>query len=76
MPAHELAVGNERLLQELEIDAAELTASAEALRQDGQTVVYVAVDGRAAGLLGIADPVKNPKRQTLFAICSRKASAW
>ena len=55
---HDIAVGNERLLEELEIDAAELHAPAETLRQDGQTVAYVAVDGRAAGLLGIADPVK------------------
>jgi len=55
---HEIAVGNQRLLQELEIDAAELSASAEALRQGGETIAYVAVDGRAAGLLGIADPIK------------------
>lgn len=55
---HEIAVGNERLFEELEIDAAELRSRAEELRRDGQTVVYVAVDGRAAGLLGISDPVK------------------
>ena len=55
---HEVGVGNERLFEELEIDAAELQSRAEELRRDGQTVVYVAVDGRAAGLLGIADPIK------------------
>ena len=37
---------------------AELKAKAEQMRADGQTVVFAAVDGRAAGLLGIADPVK------------------
>src|SRR5208337_2978855 len=36
----------------------ELKSNAEKMRLDGETVVYVAVDGRAAGLLGIADPVK------------------
>jgi P-type Cu+ transporter len=55
---HDIAVGNERLLEDLDIDAAELKSQAENLRLNGQTVVYVAVDGRAAGLLGIADPVK------------------
>jgi Cu+-exporting ATPase len=55
---HEVAVGNERLLEELGIQTAELQTRAETMRLDGETVVYVAVDGRAAGLLGVADPVK------------------
>ncbi len=55
---HEIAVGNEALLQELQISADELKAKAEALRKEGQTVVFVAVDGRPAGALGIADPIK------------------
>ncbi len=55
---HELAVGNEKLFVELAIASAELQAPAEAMRLAGETVVYVAVDGRASGLLGIADPVK------------------
>lgn len=55
---HDIAVGNESLFGELEIDTAELKTQAETLRRDGQTVVYVAVDGRGAGLLGIADPIK------------------
>ncbi len=55
---HEVAAGNESLLQELGIDIAELKAHAERIRTDGQTVVFAAVDGRAMGLLGIADPVK------------------
>ena len=55
---HEIAVGNERLFEELNIGAAELSEQSEAMRRDGQTVVFVAMDGRAAGLLGIADPIK------------------
>jgi|HubBroStandDraft_4_1064222.scaffolds.fasta_scaffold07423_3 Cu+-exporting ATPase len=55
---HEVAVGNERLFEELGIDSMQWKVQAEAMRLDGETVVYVAVDGRAAGLLGIADPIK------------------
>jgi Cu+-exporting ATPase len=55
---HEIAIGNELLLEELGVSAAELSGQSEAFRRDGQTVVFVAVDGRAAGILGIADPVK------------------
>ncbi|HLI61885.1 MAG TPA: heavy metal translocating P-type ATPase [Terriglobales bacterium] len=55
---HEIAVGNEALLQELQISAGELQAKAEGLRKEGETVVFAAVDGRAAGVLGIADPIK------------------
>jgi P-type Cu+ transporter len=55
---HEVAAGNESLLQELGIDIAELNAPGERMRGDGQTVVFAGVDGRAIGLLGIADPVK------------------
>ncbi|WP_435626501.1 heavy metal translocating P-type ATPase [Candidatus Ferrigenium straubiae] len=53
-----VALGNLKLLEELRIDAGELPARAEALRGDGQTVMLLAVDGRAAGLIGVADPVK------------------
>jgi Cu+-exporting ATPase len=62
---HEVAVGNESLLQESGIGVAALKPKAEQLRQDGQTVVFVAVDGRAAGLLGIADPVKPEAAQAM-----------
>jgi Cu+-exporting ATPase len=54
-----VAVGNRKLLDELRVDPGEFASTAEALRADGQTVVFVAVDGEMAGLLGIADPVKE-----------------
>jgi Cu+-exporting ATPase len=54
----QVALGNARLLEGLGIDAAALVEKAESLRRDGQTVMFVAVDGKAAGLLGVADPVK------------------
>ncbi|MGO9562592.1 MAG: heavy metal translocating P-type ATPase [Candidatus Korobacteraceae bacterium] len=62
---HEVAVGNEALLEELNITADELKSKAEELRKAGQTVVFAAVDGRAAGILGIADPVKPEAAQAI-----------
>jgi P-type Cu+ transporter len=56
---HAIALGNRTLLDELSIDPGRLTAMAEDLRKDGQTVMFVAVDGKAAGLLGVADPIKE-----------------
>jgi len=53
-----VALGNLKLFEELQIDAGELPARAEALRSDGQTVMLLAIDGKAAGLIGVADPVK------------------
>ncbi len=51
-------LGNRALLDELKIDPGELAAKAEELRADSQTVMFVAVDGKTAGLLGVADPIK------------------
>jgi Cu+-exporting ATPase len=53
-----VALGNGRLLEELGVDGAALTSRADALRAEGQTVMFVAVDERPAGLLGVADPIK------------------
>jgi Cu+-exporting ATPase len=53
-----IALGNQKLLEELGIAAGELSAKAEAMRREGQTAMFVAVDGKAAGLLGVADPIK------------------
>ena len=55
---HEVVVGNASLLAEMDIDAGKLAGRAEVLRAEGQTVVFVAADGRAIGMLGIADPIK------------------
>jgi Cu+-exporting ATPase len=54
-----VALGNKKLLEELNIDAGTLTEKAESMRTEGQTVMFVAIDGRAAGLIGVADPVKE-----------------
>ncbi len=53
-----VAVGNAELLDSLAIPHAGLEAQAERLRSDGATVMFVAIDGRAAGVVAVADPVK------------------
>jgi len=53
-----VVLGNATLLADLGIDVGALTQRAEAFRAEGATVILAAVDGRAAGLLAIADPIK------------------
>ena len=53
-----VALGNLKLLEQLGIDPAGLEARAEDLRREGETVMFFAIDGRAAGLIGVADPIK------------------
>jgi Cu+-exporting ATPase len=53
-----VGVGNSKLLTRLAVDHQPFLAQAEALQKEGQTVMLVAVDGKAAGLLGVADPIK------------------
>ncbi|MCB4823062.1 heavy metal translocating P-type ATPase [Roseicella sp. GB24] len=54
-----VAVGNRRLMEELGVDAAALAPEAERLRSEGATAFFVAVDGRPAGIVAVADPVKE-----------------
>jgi Cu+-exporting ATPase len=53
-----VAVGNARLMEDVSAASADLAAEAEALRAEGQTIMFVAIDGAPAGLLGVADPIK------------------
>jgi Cu+-exporting ATPase len=55
----QVAVGNAELFRDLSVDPAPLLDRAEALRKEGQTVMLVAVDGKAAGLVGVSDPIKE-----------------
>jgi Cu+-exporting ATPase len=54
----DVIVGNRKLLEESGIDPAALRTDADAMRADGQTVMFVAVNRKPAGLIGVADPVK------------------
>jgi Cu+-exporting ATPase len=63
-----LALGAERYLSELGVDASPLRESAEAMRADGATAIYVVVDGVVRGVFSIADPVKTTTPEALAAL--------
>jgi len=56
---HTIALGNLSLMEQLKINPGDLVPRAEELRAQGQTVTFVANDDHAAGLLGVADPIKS-----------------
>jgi Cu+-exporting ATPase len=55
---HALVIGNRRIMADAGIDTVPLDGRADDMRKDGATAIYVAIDGKIAGLLAIADPVK------------------
>ena len=63
--ARAIAVGNAALLDGLGIDTSAVATRAEELRAEGQTVVMAAIDGKLAGILGIADPIKASTAEAL-----------
>jgi Cu+-exporting ATPase len=63
-----VALGNAAMLDQLKIDGQALVARAEELRNSGQTVMFVAVDGQPAGLIGVADPVKETAAEAVRAL--------
>ncbi|MDH3533516.1 MAG: heavy metal translocating P-type ATPase, partial [Gammaproteobacteria bacterium] len=63
-----VALGNLSLLQALDIDALDLVERAEVFRAEGHTVMFVAIDGRAAGLISVADPVKATSADAVNAL--------
>jgi len=65
---HDIALGNLSLLESMNVDANELTKKADALKNQGQTVMFVCIDGQAAGLIGVADPVKDSTAEAIKAL--------
>jgi P-type Cu+ transporter len=63
-----VAIGNATLMHELNIATHEFDAAAEAARGTGATAIYVAIDGRAAGIVAIADPIKPSAKAALRAL--------
>jgi len=53
-----LVIGNQRIMSDGGIDTTSLSAVADDMRKDGATAIFVAIDGKAAGIIAIADPVK------------------
>jgi Cu+-exporting ATPase len=60
-----VALGNRKFLDELGVDAGPLAQKAELLRADGQTVMFVAIENRIAGLIGVADPIKQTTAEAI-----------
>lgn len=65
---HRLVAGNARFLEEQGISTAQLAQRADALRADGATAIFLGIDGRVAGAIGIADPVKQTTPGALKAL--------
>ncbi len=65
---HAIAMGNSALMKEFNVDATPLEQRAEDLRKQGQTVILVALDNKPAGLIGVADPIKDSTREAINAL--------
>ena len=63
-----ITLGNVRFLAEAGVDAAPMTAQADALRADGATAIFMGVDSRVAGVFAIADPIKPTTAEALAAL--------
>jgi Cu+-exporting ATPase len=64
----DVALGNKAMMEDLNVDLGDLPTRAEALRTEGQSVLFVAVAGRAAGLLGVADPIQPTSVEAIRAL--------
>jgi Cu+-exporting ATPase len=67
---HVVALGNIKLMDDLNIDVGDAGERAEARRREGETVMFAAVDGRLAGLIGVADPIKESTSEAIRALHS------
>src|SRR5262245_18236306 len=65
-----IALGNARLLSELNVDTSALAPEAVRLRRDGATVIFLAADGKPAGVMAIADPIKETTPDALRALAA------
>ena len=65
---HRALLGNAAMMRDASIATDAATAKAEALRGDGQTVMFLAVDGALAGLIAVADPIKATAAETIAAL--------
>ena len=61
----QIILGGTRIMEEQKIDTTMLNAAAEAMRAQGATAIFASVDGKLAGLLGIADPIKESSAQAV-----------
>src|SRR5690606_11753282 len=54
-----VALGNAKLMDDLGVDITALQSAADELRKEGGTAMFIAVDGKAAGIIAVADPIKE-----------------
>lgn len=66
--AKTVALGNKAMMKEMNVGSEQLFDKAEELRAEGQTVMFVAVDGKPAGLVGVADPIKRSTEAAIVAL--------
>jgi len=64
----QVAIGNLKLLEAMNVDPGALDEAAGALRAQGQTVMFVSIDGKAAGTIGVADPIKESTPEAIRAL--------
>ena len=67
-----VGLGNRALLEELGIDSGPVVSEAEKFRADGQTVMFVIVDGKVAGLIGVGDPIKESTPEAIRQLHEQK----
>ncbi|MGA8626823.1 MAG: heavy metal translocating P-type ATPase [Pseudolabrys sp.] len=65
-----IALGNARFLSELNIDTSAVREEAERLRSDGATAIFLAADGKTAGVIAVADPIKQNTPEALRALAA------
>jgi Cu+-exporting ATPase len=65
---HAVGLGNDAMMAHLGVEVGELAGRAEALRADGETVMFVSVDGKAAGFVAVADPIKASTPEAIRAL--------
>src|SRR5262249_29872777 len=63
-----LVIGNARIMKEVGVDVDQLSAEVQTLRREGATTIFIAVDGAAAGVVAIADPIKSSTPGALAAL--------
>jgi P-type Cu+ transporter len=66
--AKHIALGNAALMRDLSVDLGAFEERAESLRGEGQTVMFVAVDNHAAGIVGVADPIKESTPEAIASL--------
>jgi len=65
---HTIVIGNVHLFESLQVDTEKLKDRAESLREDGATVVLIAIDNEASGLIAVADPIKETTQDAINAL--------